>query len=63
MNELLVSYGKNWLYFKTGQFTADKAYQEYEEMCENAGINIDNMKPVLIVLRDKDQNDIDRLNV
>ena len=58
-NELMIVYGENWIYFKTDAETADKAYGEYVSVCENNGINIDNMQPTQIILRDENYNDID----
>ncbi len=60
--ELMISYGNDsWAYFKTDKDTAKLAYKEYVTVCEEAGINIDNMNPSKIVLRDKNYVDIDSL--
>ncbi len=54
MNELMIvlKSGGGWLYFKTNQIAADKAFTEFEESCENIGINIDNLEFNYAELRD-----------
>ena len=59
MNELMVVYGKSWIYFKTSADTATKAYSEYVAVCEKNGINMDNMNPTLVKLRNSEGVDID----
>lgn len=62
MNELMIVFGSSFLYFKTNETEASKAFSCFCETCDNAGINIDNMQITKIVLRDADQNDIDKMS-
>ena len=62
MNELMVVYGNgNWSYFKTSAETAKEAYEEYTAAAEKSGINMDNMKPSKIVLRNSECEDLECL--
>ncbi len=64
MNELMIVLKSGgWMYFKTEENTADKAFTKFEEACENAGINIDNLEIKIAKLRDKDEKDIDELKI
>ncbi len=61
MNELMIvlKAGGGWLYFNTNQVTADKAFTEFEESCENTGINTDNLEFNYAELRDSNGLAID----
>jgi hypothetical protein len=62
-NELKITLeGGNWFYFKTHQETADKAFQEFEETLDNAGINTDNINYKEAILRNSTGDDIDRIS-
>ena len=54
MNDLMIVLkgGGGWLYFDTDQTDVDKAFDEYCEAAENAGINIDNLEFNFAELRD-----------
>ena len=57
MNELIVTFeGQQWIYFKTDAQTVDKGLQEFEETCDNAGINLDNMNIFTVTLQDSEGN-------
>lgn len=57
MNELMISIiGGSWIYYKTKQDNADKALTEFSELCDNSGINIDNLEIESYELRDVDGN-------
>lgn len=61
MNELMIvlKSGGGWLYFKTNQIIADKAFTEFTESCDNAGINVDNISVNFIELRNSNGLAID----
>lgn len=61
MNELMIvlKSGGGWLYFKTNQIIADKAFTEFTESCDNTGINIDNISVSFIELRNSNGLAID----
>lgn len=61
MNELMIVYKNNWIYFKTQESNAKSAYNDFETKCADAGINIDNMKPQKAILRNSVQEDIDEI--
>ena len=64
MNELIITYSPtNWIYYKTEQVNVDDAYTEFICDCENIGINIDNMNPLSVILRDENGNEINRIRV
>ena len=64
MNELMIIFTSgDYIYFKTDQKTADKAFDEFLEVCENANINIDNMNFAKCELRNKEQETIDIFNI
>ena len=62
MNELMICFGSDYLYFDTKEMTAREAFAEFVDICERIKINIDNVKFTSAVLRDKNGNDIDRLD-
>lgn len=63
MNELMVILdGNHWLYFRTSQMMADKAFQEFLEALNNAGINDDNVGYIKAVLRNSAGDDIDSIS-
>jgi len=49
--ELMISFGDNWLYYKTKENNIKKAYEEFMEVCKKANINLDNMEVTEIELR------------
>lgn len=62
MNELMIVIeGMQWIYFRTEQKTADKAFQEFNETCDSIGLNHDNVAFIKAVLRDKEGNDVDQV--
>lgn len=61
MNELVIFYPVEWLYYRTNCSTIDEAYKEFEDVCNRNGIDISNMVPVEMALRDKNDNDIETL--
>lgn len=64
MNELMILLKSGgWMYFKTNQNVADKAFTEFQETCENAGINIDNLEIKLATLRNEESVDIDEMKI
>ena len=69
LNDLMVVYGNipgtntSWAYFITSKETAMEAYDDYLKAAESAGINMDNMHPRRIVLRNEDKEDIDIIDM
>ena len=62
MNELMVILeGGHWLYFRTSQTKADKAFQEFQEALNNAGINDDNVGYIKAGLRNSAGNYIESI--
>ena len=59
MNELMVVFRQNWLYYKTKQTTCEEAWSEVVRNAEDDGINMDNMKPTAMELRDEYGDTID----
>ena len=60
MNELMITFDSvGWLYFKTSKDTASKAFDDFCELCEQMGINIDNMVVKELVLRNSEMDDVD----
>lgn len=59
MNELVVFYTVEWLYYKTNCSTIKEAYKEFEDVCNRNGIDISNMVPIEMALRDKNGNNIE----
>jgi len=49
--ELMISFGDNWLYYKTKENNIKEAYEEFMEVCKKAGIILDNMEATEIELR------------
>lgn len=62
MNELMICFGSDYLYFDTKEMTAREAVADFVDVCERIRINIDNVNFTSAVLRDKDGNDIDRVD-
>ena len=60
MNELRIDMPVGWMYYKTPRENAADAFEEFVIDIENIGVNLDNVKIVLCILRDEDGNDIDR---
>ena len=62
-NELMIclEFSGDYLYYKTGKKTADKAFYEFLVACDNAGINTDNLHFGSAWLRNESGQDIDRL--
>ena len=64
MNELMVeTEGGQWFYFKTNEEKALPAFNKFCSAMVSAGINDDNIHYHKAVLRNKDMNDIDTLNI
>ena len=62
MNELMITIGGGqWMYYRTDLTAADKAFQEFTESCDAAGINIDNIGILSAHLRGRDGEDIDSI--
>ena len=61
MNELMIvlKSGGGWLYFKTKETSADRAFTKWLETCEESGMNIDNLSFSFAELRDNDGEAID----
>ena len=52
-NELIIAFaGGPYLYFKTDKTDTKEAFTDFQEACEQAGINIDNMSVKNCILRD-----------
>ena len=60
MNELRIDMPVGWMYYKTTRENAADAFDEFVSDMESVGVNLDNVKIVLCILRDEDGNDIDR---
>ena len=60
MNELRIDMPAGWMYYKTSRENATDAFDEFVSDMESVGVNLDNVKIVLCILRDEDGNDIDR---
>ena len=63
MNELMIVLETGHLYYKTESESAEVAYREFENVCDNAGINIDNLPIIEAILRDEEGYDIDTFTV
>lgn len=64
MNELKIEFGhESYMYFKTEEKSAEKAFDRWLEACDNAGYNVDNMIVTEVVLRDANGNDIDEMKL
>ena len=60
MNELMITFmNGGYIYYKTDQVKADKAFDEFLRICEEAGMNLDNMFWDKAVLRNDTQGNID----
>ncbi len=60
MNELMITFmGGGWIYFKTDQEKADKAFDEFLRICEDSGMNMDNMDFAKCELRSEEKGMID----
>ena len=57
--ELVVWFESGYIYFKTKQPTAKKAAMEFDDVCQKAGINIDNLPYSEAVLRNPEGAEID----
>ena len=62
MNELMILIGGGqWMYYKTMQATADKAFQRFNEACDIMEVNMDNVTVKEVTLRNKTGDDIDKI--
>lgn len=64
MNELKIEFShESYMYFKTEENSAGRAFDRWLEACDNAGFNMDNMIVTQVVLRDDNVNDIDEIKL
>ena len=64
MNELKIEFSHGgYIYFVTKEKSAEKAFDRWLEVCDNAGFNMDNMIVTEVVLRDANGNDIDGMKL
>ena len=62
MNELKIEFDhSSYLYFKTEKENASDAFDEFLELAEGIGCNLDNRQVSEVVLRDSEGNDIQEL--
>ncbi len=63
MNELMIILQGNpvqWIYFKTNHQNVEDALEAFYRRCDSVGINMDNVKILAAVLRNKDEVDIEQ---
>ena len=59
MNELMVVFGNaGYVYFETEKEIASSAYYDFIRHMRMSGINVDNLHPTKVVLRDINMDDI-----
>ena len=62
MNELMITTRAGHIYFETEKGTAENAFMDFERVCYDNGINIDNFLVMGATLRDSNYNDIDSVD-